>query len=280
MNSSAGSGLCPGLQESNTPIIIRLRQKSTQEAHQGKGLRKQRTEAMTNEEERVADVLGLSPLEYPSCAFPPLRSRLSRKAQKATEMKLNNHLHFQTHMKVQGPGLGSSLLRIHTSSAWGISLLCQEHYRPQVTPTLLSRPHVIFIIKPLPSGKHLVVYKAFSHSLSHLSDGRSGSGSVFVFQGLRIDLQLPPHPIFTPRILVISDTQDNMIKVQQILQVWSLTAATNTESITVTGIQPTALIFSRKIGQVGRIVPLITVGASRLLSPYPGTPRPTAWSGY
>lgn len=82
MNSSTGSGLCPGLQGSNTPIVIQLLQKSPQETHQGKGLTKQ-TEAMTNEGEevRAASVLGSLHQNTP-VHFLPYTASLPHKTQK------------------------------------------------------------------------------------------------------------------------------------------------------------------------------------------------------
>lgn len=51
---------------------------------------------MTNEGEgeRVANILGLSSLEYPSCAFPPLSSQPFSQNSKQTQMKSSNHPHF------------------------------------------------------------------------------------------------------------------------------------------------------------------------------------------
>lgn len=51
---------------------------------------------MTNEGEgeRAANILGLSSLEYPSCAFPPLSSQPFSQNSEETQMKLSKPLHF------------------------------------------------------------------------------------------------------------------------------------------------------------------------------------------
>ena len=79
MNSSAGTGLLPGLSESNTQIVIKLRQKSTQEACQGESWTKKRAEAATDEgeTERDVDVFGLSSLECSSLCIAPSTTSLS-----------------------------------------------------------------------------------------------------------------------------------------------------------------------------------------------------------
>lgn len=76
---------------------------------------------------------------------------------------------------------------------------------------------------------------------------------------LRIDRRLPFHHLFTPRILVISDMQNNLIKVQQRPQVRSFIAITNAKSQYSRWNGANHTNICQDVWQIGRIVSLITV---------------------
>lgn len=154
---------------------------------------------------------GCLPCSTPPCICSYTASLIKLKRNK---MKLNNRVHFQTWVVVQKKVWSwiFSAKDLHKFRARGRLTM------PWAAPTLLSRSHVIVTIKPLTLVQHLIVYKALSHS-SHLPCGRQGM-CVLKRSGLLVGCLFIP---FTPRILVVSDMQDSLIKVQQIIQVWALT---------------------------------------------------------
>ena len=79
--------------------------------------------------------------------------------------------------------------------------------------------------------------------------------------------------LFPLQILVISDTQDNLIKVQQLPQVWSLTATTDAEAQHNHWNTANCINIQQEVWQIGRIASPLTVRASQLVAPYLDTPR-------